>query len=362
MHRAATCSLALLLAVVLAAAAPARGAGPSGVVVSQVFGGGGNSGATFQNDYVELLNTGSSTVDLSGFTVQYATAAGTSWQPVALAGTLAPGRYYLVQLASGGTVGAALPTPDATGTVNLATTGGKVALVHATAALTCGATAGSCAGAAGLEDLVGYGSASDYEGAGAAPALDSTHADVRASGGCADSGDNAADFTAATPAPRTTASPAATGCGSGSGTTGAASVTADVQPALTVSLDQSALAFGSVLTGTTPPRLLEHVTVVSNLAAGYTLAVHRSAFTPADLPLGLAASAPAGGALGALLQGGAMAAIPVAPAADLLVGTATAATSAAGDVWNAQIGFAGPLPSVAPGRYQANVVFTVVGR
>ena len=78
----------------------AAGAGASGVVVSQIYGGGGNTGATFRNDYVELFNAGSGTVDVSGWTVQYATAAGTTWQTTALSGTIAPGRYYLVRLAS----------------------------------------------------------------------------------------------------------------------------------------------------------------------------------------------------------------------------------------------------------------------
>jgi Lamin Tail Domain len=361
MSRALPLVLALLAASFLAAATPAPGAASGGLVVSQVYGGGGNSGATYQNDYVELLNGGSAAVDLSGYTVQYATAAGTSWQTVPLTGTLASGRYYLVQLASGGANGAALPAPDATGSANLATTGGKVALVHAATALTCGASAGSCSAVAVVTDLVGYGSATDFEGA-AGPALDSTHAAVRAGGGCTDSANNDADFAVASPAPRNTAA-AAAACGGSSGSaTGTASVTADIQPALTVSLDQPALAFGSVLTGTTPPRIAERVTVVSNLATGYALSVHRSAFTPSDLPLGLAAVAPAGAALGALLAGGAIAAVPVAPGADLLVGTTAASTSAAGDVWSTQIGFTGPLPAVAPGRYQANVVFTVIGR
>ena len=62
---------------------------------------------------------------------------------------------------------------------------GTVDLDHALA-LGCGGTAGSCASVAALADLVGYGSATDYEGAAAAPGLDSTTADVRAGGGCTD--------------------------------------------------------------------------------------------------------------------------------------------------------------------------------
>ena len=148
--------VAVLAALVLLPAA--ANASASGVVVSQLYGGGGNAGATFRNDYVELFNGGDTAADLSGWTVQYATAAGTSWQPTALSGTIAPGRYYLVALASGGTTGAALPAADATGTTNLAATSGKIALVRGTAALTCGATSGSCSGKRSCQSDAGGGS------------------------------------------------------------------------------------------------------------------------------------------------------------------------------------------------------------
>src|SRR4051794_19142759 len=137
-------------------ALPAAKAASSELVVSQVFAAGGNAGAPFTNDYIELFNRGSSSIDLTGWSIQYATAAGTSWSPTALAGSVAPGRRYLVELGSGGTAGAALPAPDATGTVNLAASGGKVALVQDTTALTCGASPGSCSAVAAVRDLVGY--------------------------------------------------------------------------------------------------------------------------------------------------------------------------------------------------------------
>jgi hypothetical protein len=357
--------LALVSTVVAAGAASTRAAEATAtdLVVSQVYAGGGNSGASFQNDFVEVLNRGTAAVDLTGYTVQYATAAGSSWQVTPLAGSLAAGHYYLVQLASAAAVGAVLPTPDATGTTNLAASGGKIALVHGATALTCGATAGSCGGLA--DDLVGYGSATDYEGAGAAPALDSTHAAVRAGGGCTDTNDNASDLASAAPTPRNSSSPVAS-CGgsttSGSSASSSASVTADVQSAIAIALDQPSLAFGAVATGTTPPRVVEHVTVTSNVAAGYTLGVHRTAFAPADLPLGIGVSGPAGAQVPAAFGGGSLVALPIAPAVDLLLGTTAAASAAGGDVWTASLGFTSPLPTVAPGRYQATVTFTAVGR
>ena len=157
--------LAAVLAVLAVVAPAAVGASPV-VVVSQVYAGGGNAGATYANDFVELFNPGPASVDLSGWTIQYASAASSSWSATALAGSIAPGRSYLVQLASTAAVGAALPAPDATDTTNLAASGGKVALVQDTTVLTCGAAAGSCATSSSIRDLVGYGSAADYEGSG----------------------------------------------------------------------------------------------------------------------------------------------------------------------------------------------------
>ena len=105
------------------------------IVISQIYGGGGNSGATFKNEFIELFNPGGSAVSVAGRSIQYASAAGTSWQVTNLSGTIQPGVYYLVQESrAGGTT--ALPAPDATGTIAMSGTDGKVALVQATTALT----------------------------------------------------------------------------------------------------------------------------------------------------------------------------------------------------------------------------------
>jgi Lamin Tail Domain len=352
----------VLLAAGLLLAAPAAHGASSSVVVSQVFSGGGNSGAPFTNDFVELFNRGATTVDLSGWTAQYASATANTWQVFALSGSIQPGHYYLIQYGGGGT-GSPLPTPDATTPIGMATTGGKVALVHSTTALTCGATAGSCSGIATIEDLVGYGGASDYEGSGPAPALSNTTAAVRAGAGCTDTDVNSADFSAAAPTPRNSSSPAST-CGSGStgGVSQDAGVDIDIQPVLSISLERPTVSFGTAVSGATPTPVSEQVTVVSNNATGYALTVHRTAFSPADLPLGVAASAPSGTVLGSSLAGGAIAPIPIAPAADLTVGTSAARSAAAGDVWPTSLGFTAPLPVVPVGRYTATVTYTLVGR
>jgi hypothetical protein len=341
-----------LLAAALLALAPSASPAPSAdVVLGEVYAGGGNAGATYTNDYVELVNRGSSSVDLTGWTVQYASSASTSWSATPLAGTIAAGGHYLVALADG-TVGAALPAADATGTTNLAASGGKVAVVSQATPLTCGATAGSCAGQPSLVDLLGYGSATDYEGSAPAPALSATTAASRAAGGCTDTDDNAHDFSAVAPSPRNAASPSA-GCAApppATGPTSTVGVGLDLQPVISLALDRSNVAFGSVLPGGTPAPVSVSATVVSNDAAGYSLTVHRSAFTPADLPLAIAR------------PGGSLAAIPVAPAADLQVASATAATAPAGDVWATSLGFASALPLLAPAHYAATVTYTVIGR
>jgi lamin tail-like protein len=356
--------LAALLTLAVLVIPPAAGSGTGAIVISQLFGGGGNAGAPFASDYVELFNKGSSAVDVTGWSVQYATAAGVGWSATPLSGSIAPGRSYLVELA-GGATGAALPTPDATGSTNMAATAGKVALVRAAAALTCGASAGSCSSAANLEDLVGYGTAADFEGSGAAPAPSSTNAIIRAGQGCNDSDVNSADFATGAPAPHNSASAAHACAGGpppgGPSASASASVAVDLNAVLSISLERASLDFGAAASGSTPTPISERVTVLSNHPAGYGLSVQRTTFSPADLPLGIQASAPAGGTLGSGLGGSGLAAVPIAPVS-LQIGTTSAASPSAGDVWPTNVGFASALPSVAPGRYTATLTFTVIGR
>src|SRR5688572_6105557 len=182
------------------------------IVISQVYGGGGNSGAPLTNDYIELFNRGTAPVPLSGWSVQYASATGTGHfaaNVTSLTGTLGPGQYYLVQQAAGATPSGALPAPDATGSTMMAAGAGKVIVANTTTGLACngGSTLCSAAQLAQIVDLVGYGNANFFEGSGAAPTLSNTTAGLRNSGGCVDTDNNSADFAAGTPTPRNTASP-----------------------------------------------------------------------------------------------------------------------------------------------------------
>ncbi|MCA9947148.1 MAG: ExeM/NucH family extracellular endonuclease, partial [Anaerolineales bacterium] len=176
-----------------------QGATPAGgdVVISQVYGGGGNSGATLTNDFIELYNRSGSTVNITGWSVQYASSSGTSWQVTALSGSLAPGQYYLIQEAQGSGGTTPLPTPDASGSIAMSGTSGKVALVSNSTALS-----GSCPLGSSVEDFVGYGSANCFEGSGATGTLSNTTAALRNGDGAVDTDDNAADFTVGTPNPR----------------------------------------------------------------------------------------------------------------------------------------------------------------
>ncbi|MEJ7704599.1 MAG: lamin tail domain-containing protein [Geodermatophilaceae bacterium] len=47
------------------------------VVISEVYGGGGSSGATLKQDFIELYNRGASEASVEGWSVQYASSSGT---------------------------------------------------------------------------------------------------------------------------------------------------------------------------------------------------------------------------------------------------------------------------------------------
>jgi len=104
------------------------------VIITEVYGGGGNSGATYTHDFVELYNTTDSDVNISGWSLQYYSAtgtaapSGTNLYSFGENSTIEPNKHFLVQLAAAGEVGAALPTPDATGTINLSGSNGKIIL------------------------------------------------------------------------------------------------------------------------------------------------------------------------------------------------------------------------------------------
>ena len=124
-----TCLFAFCVATFISQTGSVK-ASTSGIVISQIYGGGGNAGSTFKNDFIEIFNADGDTVNLNGWSVQYASAAGTTWQVTALSGSLAPGQYFLIQESQGAGGTTNLPTPNATGNIAMSATAGKVALVR----------------------------------------------------------------------------------------------------------------------------------------------------------------------------------------------------------------------------------------
>jgi len=189
---------------------------PAKVVISQVYGAGGNSGATLNHDYIELFNAGGTEQSLDGWSVQYASATGTgnfgvTNQITPLSGSIAPGQYVLVEEA-GGTAGAPvvgdIRLVPGFNAISMAAGAGKVALVRSATSLGCNGSNSACSAAALalIVDLVGYGNANFFEGSGGAPTIGTTTADFRRDHGCTDTDNNGADFTAVNPpAPRTRA-------------------------------------------------------------------------------------------------------------------------------------------------------------
>jgi hypothetical protein len=217
--------LVLLAAVAALGGGTTAGASVSGVVISQVYGGGGNTGApaaTLKNDFIELYNAGPTDVDLTNWSVQYASSAGTSWQVTPLTGTIPAGHHYLIREAAGTGGSVDLPPADATGSIPMSATSGKVALVQGS---TTALTPQSCPA---VHDFVGYGTSADcWEGkgqlfTGPTPNLNNASAALRLGNGATDTDNNLADFVVGAPNPRnvgetaprvssSTPAPAATG-------------------------------------------------------------------------------------------------------------------------------------------------------
>jgi predicted extracellular nuclease len=199
---AALVGAALVASPLVAAPAYADPAG-TGLVISEVYGGGGNSGAAFNQDFIELYNPGDADVALAGMSLQYRSAAATtavgSSNITSLSGIVAPGEHFLVGAAFGSnTALPALPTVDLTGTLALGGTTGQVILVNGTAPLAAFGPGSITSDSDLIVDLIGYG-ATTFEGAAGPAATNATSVTRDATG--TDTDNNAADFVSGVPTP-----------------------------------------------------------------------------------------------------------------------------------------------------------------
>ncbi|MDQ0247118.1 putative extracellular nuclease [Bacillus fengqiuensis] len=167
------------------------------IVISEVYGGGGNSGAALKNDFIELYNPTDQAVALEGWSVQYASSTGTFKieYTTELEGTIQPKSYYLVQQAAGANGTAiSLPTADAEGNIAMGSSSGKVALVRNGEAVTGKDDSD-------VVDFVGYGSsAKPFEGDAPTDSLSNTTSAQRKDPNV-DTNNNKADFEVKEPTP-----------------------------------------------------------------------------------------------------------------------------------------------------------------
>ena len=187
----------------------------SPLVISQVYGGSGNAASVYKNDFIELFNNSGTAfvVPATGYSVQYAAGAGSSWAITTIpAGTIVPAYgYYLIQEFGNANGLAALPAPDRTGAINMGTNAGKVALVNSTTALT-GSQMNPTSNAAIL-DFVGYGTNGStmtvdaYEGVNPAPVPSVVFSVARDGSGTLDTDQNGVDFQFEVANPRNSTSP-----------------------------------------------------------------------------------------------------------------------------------------------------------
>lgn len=209
------------------------------LVISQFQVAGGNS----NDEFIELHNTSSNSVDLNGYRVVYRSSSGTNdvnfaaWTTSTI---IPPGGYYLITSTGydGTTTGDFTYNP---GSCSCALSGSSGGLAIRFGDLNSGV----------IIDSVGYGSATNAfieTAVTNAPAANSGQA--RVSNGCQDTDNNSNDFSTATPAAPRNSSTQSNACGGGGSSTLLANGAAN--PA-TVAPNGSTLLTVSVFAATNPP-------------------------------------------------------------------------------------------------------------
>ncbi len=184
--------------------------------ISQIYTRGGEAGAIYQSDFIELFNRGNSTVDINGWTLNITSFEGSSISRIGIrfmSNTSIPipaGAHLLFQFTTGGSNGQPVNGDFPVPFISLGSTGGQIVLTgkDQTLSLDCPASPDPTGA---VVDYVGYGSVTCSEGA-PAPAPSTTKALVRLGGGCTDTNNNFNDFSLADPNPHNLSSPFTT-CG-----------------------------------------------------------------------------------------------------------------------------------------------------
>ena len=228
-----------------------------GVVVSQVFAGGGNSGASLTTTS-SSSSTGLVPVSLGGWSVQYASAASTSWQATALTGSIhARGYFRSSSTRPRPSAPRCRPRRDRHHQPRRLRRQGRGRDEYDRTRLRRPPSV-----AARLRPAWRTSSATARRPttrADAAPALSSSTAALRAGSGCTDTDSNGVDFTAAAPSPRNMASSAATCSGGTPPPTGVSSPAASTSMAARVAAIARAAddQLGAAFSGDTPTPVSE---------------------------------------------------------------------------------------------------------
>jgi hypothetical protein len=186
------------VAVCVGASGHGAAAGTQCLVINEVYSAGGQLGASYNRNFVELLNRCPTTTSLSGVYLNTLSSDNSWQQSTSLSGALEGGHFFLVGFKDPGS-GAPLPSPDASSPI-MGDPGKAYLTTNPNAPL-------ACPSGSSLIDLVGYGNSSApcFEGLGPAPDSAATKSASRMD--CSDTDDNAVDFTLGDPSPQNTSSP-----------------------------------------------------------------------------------------------------------------------------------------------------------
>ncbi|MDY5785596.1 lamin tail domain-containing protein, partial [Corynebacterium sp.] len=186
-RRILSAAVAIALAAGTVTVAPQRATAAidgSTVVISEVYGGGGNNGSVYSNDFVELYNPTDIDIEITGWTLKQKSSKGNVGTSVVLSGVVPAGSHFLIQGAAGSATTGELPAADLEATFNFSGSSAIAELIDATSERV---------------DLVGWGTTAEFETAPAAGTQNATS--IQRLDPATDTDDNSADFAPGAPTP-----------------------------------------------------------------------------------------------------------------------------------------------------------------